>query len=88
MIGLGSGSNSYFVDAINPNGDQHLHGSSSTEYMSMTSRARRLASPSGHADGPVKAGQTAYSASFGPSASGGDYSGITIDLTDGSFWRP
>jgi hypothetical protein len=91
-IGVGSGSNSYFPSiAINPNGDLGMTyiQSSSSEYMSMYITGQAAGDPLGTMQTPVlvKAGQTAYSASFDSSPyRAGDYSGITIDPTDGSFW--
>ncbi len=91
-IGVGSGSNSYFPSiAIDPNGDLGMTfiQSSSTEYMSMYVTGQAAGDPLGAMQTPVlvKAGQVAYSATFDSSPyRAGDYSGITVDPTDGSFW--
>ena len=91
-IGLGSGSNSYFPSiAIAPNGDFGMTfiQSSSAEYMSMYVTGHSSGDALGTMQTPVlvRAGQAAYSASFDSSRyRAGDYSGITVDPTDGSFW--
>ncbi len=91
-IGLGSGSNSYFPSiAIAPNGDLGMTfiQSSSSEYMSMYVTGHSSGDALGSMQTPVlvRAGQAPYSASFDSSPyRAGDYSGITIDPTDGSFW--
>jgi Bacterial Ig domain len=91
-IGLGSGAYSYFPSiAIDPNGDLGMTfmQSSSTEYVSMYVTGQSPGDPIGAMQAPVlvKAGQTAYSATFDSSPyRAGDYSGITVDPTDGSFW--
>ena len=91
-IGVGSGSHSYFPSvAIAPSGDLGMTfiQSSSTEYMSMYVTGRSSTDPAGTMQTPVvaKAGQAPYSASFDSSPyRAGDYSGITVDPTDGSFW--
>jgi hypothetical protein len=91
-IGLGSGASSYFPSiAINPSGDLGMTfiESSSTEYMSMYVTGRTSADPLGSMQTPVpvRAGQAPYAASFDSSPyRAGDYSGITVDPTDGTFW--
>lgn len=91
-VGVGTGSNSYFPSiAIAPSGDLGMTfiQSSSSEYMSMYVTGRSSGDPSGTMQTPVvaKAGQAPYSASFDSSPyRAGDYSGVTIDPSDGSFW--
>jgi Bacterial Ig domain len=91
-IGVGSGSHSYFPSiAIAPSGDLGMTfiQSSSNEYMSMYVTGRTSADPAGTMQTPVvaQAGQAPYSASFDSSPyRAGDYSGITIDPNDGTFW--
>ena len=63
--------------------------SSSTEYMSMYVTGRSTGDALGAMQTPVlvKAGQAAYGATFDSSPyRAGDYSGITVDPADGSFW--
>jgi hypothetical protein len=91
-IGVGSGSHSYYPSiAIAPDGDLGMTfiQSSSSEYMSMYVTGRTSADPAGTMQTPVvaKAGQAPYGANFDSSPfRAGDYSGITIDPNDGSFW--
>jgi hypothetical protein len=92
-IGLGSGANSYFPSiAINANGDVGMTymESSSTEYVSMYVTGRTSSDPTGQMQTPVlaKAGQAPYTSSieFSSPYRAGDFSGITVDPTDGSFW--
>jgi hypothetical protein len=91
-IGAGSGSNSYFPSiAIAPSGDLGMTfmQSSSNEYVSMYVTGRSASDPANTMQTPVvaKAGQAAYSASFDASPfRAGDFSGTTVDPTDGTFW--
>lgn len=91
-IGVGSGTSSYYPSvAIAPNGDLGMTfiQSSSNEYMSMYVTGRKAGDPAGTMQTPVlaKAGETAYSASFDSSPyRAGDYSGITVDPSDNTFW--
>jgi hypothetical protein len=76
---------------INASGDIAMTfiESGATEYMSMYVTGRKLTDPLGTMQIPrlVKAGDAAYSA-FGDSSPfrAGDFSGISIDPSDGSFW--
>lgn len=91
-IGVGSGSHSYYPSiAIAPDGDLGMTfiQSSSSEYMSMYVTGRTSADPPNTMQTPVvaKAGQAPYAANFDSSPfRAGDYSGITIDPNDGTFW--
>lgn len=91
-IGVNSGSNSYFPSiAIAPNGDIGMTyiQSSSSEYMSMYVTGRTSSDPTGTMQTPVlaKAGETSYSATFDSSPyRAGDYSGITVDPINSTFW--
>ena len=91
-IGVGSGSHSYYPSiAIAPDGDLGMTfiQSSANEYMSMYVTGRTSADPANTMQTPVlaKAGQAPYGANFDSSPfRAGDYSGITIDPSDGTFW--
>jgi hypothetical protein len=90
-IGVGSGSNSYFPSiAIGANdvfGLDYMQ-SSSSEYMSMYVTGRVSSDASGTMETPVEAqaGQATYSGFDGSPYRAGDFSGITVDPSDGSFW--
>jgi hypothetical protein len=91
-IGLGSGANSYFPSiAINAAGDLGMTfmESSASEYLSMYVTGRSASDPLGFMQTPVlvKAGEAVYNATFDSSPfRAGDYSGITVDPNDGTFW--
>jgi Bacterial Ig domain len=93
-IGVGSGSNSYFpAIAIAPNGDLGMSfiQSSSSEFMSMYTTGQAFGGTPGTMQTPVLVpsgtGQAPLFASFDSSPyRAGDYSGITIDPSNGSFW--
>lgn len=91
-IGVGSGSSSYFPGiAIAPDGDLGMSfiQSSSNEYMSVYVTGQAAADPRGVMQAPVlaQAGQAPLSVSFDSSPyRAGDYSGITVDPANGSFW--
>jgi hypothetical protein len=90
-IGAGSGANSYFPSiAIGANdvlGLDYMQ-SSSSEYMSMYATGRVSADTSGQMETPVEvqAGQATYAGFDGSPYRAGDFSGITVDPSDGSFW--
>lgn len=93
-IGVNSGNNSYFPSvAIDPNGDLGMTfiESSTSQYMSMyVDGATYNSSTSSWTPAtPVvaKAGEMAYYSYFGDYPyRAGDFSGTTVDPTDGSFW--
>lgn len=91
-IGVGSGSNSYYPSiALDSGGDLGMTyiQSSANEYLSMYITGRSPTDPAGTMQTAVlaKAGEAPYSASFDSSPyRAGDYSGITVDPVDGSFW--
>jgi hypothetical protein len=85
-IDRGAGVNTYFpaVD-IAPDGGLGMSflESSSTEFMSMYVASRSVNEPAGTLEPPVlvQAGQANYN-----SSRAGDFSGISVDPLDGSFW--
>lgn len=91
-IGLGTSASSYFPSiAINAAGDLGMSfmQSSATEYISMYVTGRSVGDPLGFMQTPVlvKAGEAVYNCTFDSVPfRAGDYSGITVDPSDGSFW--
>jgi PKD repeat protein len=90
-LGVGTGSNSYFPGiAIAPNGDLGLSyiQSSSSEYMSVYVTGRTASDAPGTMQTPVlaKAGEAPLSQFDGSPYRAGDYSGITVDPVNGTFW--
>jgi hypothetical protein len=90
-IGVGSGSNCYFPSiAIDPNGDLGMTymESSPSEYVSMYVTGRTPSDPAGTMEMPidVQPGQATYTGFDGSPYRAGDFSGITVDPSDGTFW--
>jgi hypothetical protein len=90
-IGVGSGANSYYPSiAIGANdvlGFDYME-SSSTEYMSVYVTGRVSSDPSGQMEALVlaQAGQAPYHGFDSSPYRAGDFSGITVDPSNGSFW--
>jgi hypothetical protein len=90
-IGVGSGANSYYPSiSIGANGVMGLDyvESSANEYLSVYVTGRLASDPAGQMETPVlaQAGQAVYTGFDGAPYRAGDFSGITVDPTDGSFW--
>jgi hypothetical protein len=90
-IGVGSGASSYFPSiAIGANdvlGLDYIE-SSATEYMSVYETGRLSTDATGQMETAVEAqaGQAVYTGFDGSPYRAGDFSGITVDPSDGTFW--
>ena len=62
--------------------------SSASEFMSMYATGQALGDPLGQMQSPllIKAGEATYTAFDGSPFQAGEYSGITVDPVDGTFW--